>query len=116
MAQRLVRVLCPDCKTVSAASEPELQWLGLDTAAAVEICRPNGCEQCKNTGYRGRTGIYELIEVDDALRMMIHAGASEFEMLQEARKHSDGILADGMRRVLAGDTSMEEIMRVSSAA
>jgi general secretion pathway protein E len=116
MAQRLVRVLCPDCKTTSEASELELKWLGLDTATEVEICRPQGCEQCNNTGYRGRTGIYELIEINDALRMMIHEGASEYDMLQEARKHSDGILADGMRRVLAGDTSMEEIMRVSSAA
>ncbi len=116
MAQRLVRVLCPDCKTASAASEPELKWLGLDTAADVEICRPQGCEQCNNTGYRGRMGIYELIEIDDTLRMMIHEGASEYNVLQEARKQSDGILADGMRRVLAGDTSMEEIMRVSSAA
>jgi general secretion pathway protein E len=116
MAQRLVRVLCPDCKTRSAASEPELQWLGMDTTSTVEICRPTGCDQCNNTGYRGRTGVYELIEIDDALRMMIHSGASEYDMLQEARKTSDGILADGMRRVLAGDTSMEEIMRVSSAA
>jgi general secretion pathway protein E len=116
MAQRLVRLLCPDCKQTDQADEAERQWLGLTSQPQVEICRPQGCDQCNNTGYRGRTGIYELIEIDEPLRMMIHRGASEHEMLQEARKQSPGILADGVRRVLCGDTSMAEIMRVSSAA
>ena len=74
-----------------------------------------GCEHCNHSGYRGRTGIYELIEIDDRLRVMIHEGASEYDMLHEARRNSPGILEDGRCRVLAGDTSMQEVMRVTAA-
>jgi general secretion pathway protein E len=70
---------------------------------------------CNQSGYRGRTGIYELVEIDDTLRTMIHQGASEQEMLVQARKSSNGILEDGKRRVLAGETSVEEVLRVTTA-
>lgn len=78
------------------------------------ICRAVGCEHCNHGGYRGRTGIYELIEVNDALRLMIHEGASEQQMLQEARKLYPGIQEDGRRRILAGETSIEEVLRVTA--
>jgi general secretion pathway protein E len=115
MAQRLVRLLCKECREESEVNENEAVWLGLPEAAGQQIYRPKGCDNCSYTGYRGRTGIYELIEVDDALRAMIHKGASEAEMLKIARKRAPGILADGRRRVLAGETSMEEVMRVTTA-
>jgi general secretion pathway protein E len=60
--------------------------------------------------------VYELIEIDDALRLLIYEGASEQEMLQQARLHYPGIEADGRRRILAGDTSIAEVLRVTSVA
>jgi general secretion pathway protein E len=117
MAQRLVRLLCEECKTATIADETELTLLGLEPSdQSVTIYRDDGCEHCKYTGYRGRTGIYELIEVDDALRLMIHQGASEQEMLEVARKHYPGMLEDGRRRILAGETSMAEVLRVTTAS
>jgi general secretion pathway protein E len=115
MAQRLVRLLCPDCKAAHEPSPAERELLGLaaqgDTPA---VYRAVGCERCNYSGYRGRTGIYELIEVDDTLRLMIHEGASEQAMLGEARKHYPGIQEDGRRRILAGQTSLEEVLRVTA--
>ena len=75
-----------------------------------------GCSNCNYTGYRGRTGIYELIEIDDELRLMIHQAASEQEMLAEARQNYPGIQEDGRRRILAGDTSLAEVLRVTSVS
>jgi len=77
------------------------------------LYEPTGCEQCNFLGYRGRTGIYELIEVDNALRGMIHDGAGEHQMEQYARQFWPSIRADGVRRILAGDTSLEEVLRVT---
>ena len=117
MAQRLVRLLCEECKSPISADAKELELLGLtNTADAVTIYQPKGCEHCKYTGYRGRTGIYEMIEVDDAMRLMIHEGASEQQMLVAARKDYPGMLEDGRRRILAGETSMAEVLRVTTAS
>ena len=115
MAQRLVRLLCNDCKEAHQPSDLERQWLGLEAGTDALVHRPVGCDTCNHSGYRGRTGIYELIEVDDDLRVMIHDGRGEHEMLQQARSKTPGILEDGRRRVLDGETSMEEVMRVTSA-
>jgi len=116
MAQRLVRLLCPQCKESHEPIASELQMLKLSPAEAeaLQLYRGVGCESCSFSGYRGRTGIYELIEVDDNLRLMIHEGASEQVMLAEARKHYPGIQEDGRRRILAGDTSLEEVLRVTA--
>ena len=117
MAQRLVRLLCGDCKTATLADETEMGLLGMAGAdEQVTVYHAQGCEHCKYTGYRGRTGIYELIEVDDDLRLMIHEGASEQQMLECARKQYPGILEDGRRRILAGETSMAEVLRVTTVA
>ncbi|MEY2907854.1 MAG: type secretion system ATPase GspE, partial [Pseudomonadota bacterium] len=75
---------------------------------------PAGCEACNHTGYRGRTGIYELIEIDESLRTLIHEGIGEQAMLREARQRYPGIEADGRRRILAGETSLEEVLRVTA--
>ena len=82
----------------------------------VTVYHAQGCEHCKYPGYRGRTGIYELIEVDDDLRLMIQEGASEQQMRECARKKYPGILEDGRRRILAGETSMAEVLRVTTVA
>jgi general secretion pathway protein E len=121
LAQRLVRVLCPHCKQAHAASEAELLALGMPSAElgsvakTTTIYRARGCDHCNQTGYKGRTGIYELIEIDDALRMMIHERAGEHDMLSHARQRAGGVLEDGRRRVLAGETTLEEVLRVTVA-
>ena len=115
MAQRLVRLLCQNCREQQLATAAEAEWLGVPGGEDVPIYRPQGCEECNFTGYRGRTGIYELVEIDDTLRSMVHEGASEMAMLEVARRRAPGILGDGQRRVLAGETSMEEVMRVTTA-
>lgn len=116
MAQRLVRLLCEECSQSYEASSAECELLGLDVGEVPpRLKRGVGCHQCNHSGYRGRTGIYELVEVDDELREMIHGGASEQEMMRTARQSYPGILEDGRRRVLAGETSLEEVMRVTAA-
>ena len=71
---------------------------------------------CDHTGYRGRTGIYELILVDDELRAMIHDERSESEMLKAARLHSESVSRDGFHKAMAGETSLEEVLRVTMEA
>ena len=114
MAQRLVRLLCLHCREHYQPTASELDTLSLGRGNDVMLYRAVGCPACNESGYRGRTGIYELIEVDNDLRELIHGGASEQVMLSEARKHYPGIDADGRRRVLAGETSIEEVLRVTS--
>lgn len=115
MAQRLVRLLCPDCKEGTVASAAECQHMSVEPKDDIKVCRPVGCEHCNQSGYRGRTGIYEVIDINDQLRRMIHDDASEQDMLEVARQHSKGILENGWRRVLAGDTSIAEVLRVNAA-
>jgi general secretion pathway protein E len=115
MAQRLVRLLCTHCRQELPVDEALAGWLQQEVGEDRHIYRAGGCMHCNQSGYRGRTGIYELVEIDDTLRTMIHQGASEQEMLVQARKSSSGILEDGKRRVLAGETSVEEVLRVTTA-
>jgi len=115
IAQRLVRLLCRNCRAAVAPTEAEMALLGLSgNGVDCEIFRPDGCEQCNYTGYRGRTGIYEMIEIDSDLQRMIHESVGEQEMQREARKRYPGIQEDGRRRILAGDTSVEEVLRVTT--
>jgi general secretion pathway protein E len=116
LAQRLVRLLCGNCKEAHEASESELVLLGMaDSTEAVSIYRAKGCSSCNNTGYRGRAGIYEMIVIDEKMRIMIHEGASEHDMTSHARTRSPGILDDGRQRVLAGESTVEEVLRVTAA-
>ncbi len=117
MAQRLVRLLCNDCKQPFDATPSEQLLLGLSEAEpAATVYRAEGCEHCHYTGYSGRTGIYELIEIDDEVRLLIHEGSSEQQMLEAARRRYPGIQEDGRRRVLAGETSIEEVLRVTAVS
>ncbi len=117
MSQRLVRLLCNDCKEEAEPNSAEREQLQMDSVQeGYSVCRPKGCESCKYTGYRGRTGIYELIEIDDEMRQMIYESANEQNILKVARAHYPGIENDGRRRILAGETSIEEVMRVTSIA
>jgi len=104
MAQRLVRLLCTDCREAYAPSAQELDLFGSHApeAQAATLYRARGCPQCNHSGYRGRTGIYERIEIDESLRALIHEGAGEQAMASQARQRYPSIQADGRRRILAG--------------
>ncbi len=112
LAQRLVRVLDDDTKVPYTARDYECQTLSLDQADPPTLFRPQSEDA---TGFRGRTGIYELIAVDDAMRTMIHDGASEQQFEKYARTMSPSIREDGQRRVLEGSTTLEEVLRVTRA-
>jgi len=113
LAQRLVRVLCPDCKRPYVAQSSDCTALDMDADKAPTLYEPVGCPSCNNIGYRGRIGLYELVVIDETLRTMIHDGASEQEMEKQARMNTNGIRAEGRRLVLSGTTSMEEVLRVT---
>jgi general secretion pathway protein E len=116
MAQRLVRTLCKNCREEHPLAPAERDMLNLSATDTVAVFRAKGCHQCKGTGYRGRTGIYELIMVDDALRAMIHDGVNEQRMEAHCRQTVPGIFQDGINRILAGETSMAEVLRVTRAS
>lgn len=113
MAQRLVRLLCLECREPYQPGDAERQRLGLSDEG-IQLFRACGCEHCNMTGYRGRTGIYELIEIGETLREAIHSGEGEQSLLRLARQDSPGIDADGRRRIISGDTSLEEVLRVTA--
>ena len=113
MAQRLVRLLCLECRESYEPNVAECERLGI-AQSETTLYRARGCEHCNMTGYRGRTGIYELIEIDEALREAIHAGEGEQALLRIARERSPGIDADGRRRIVSGETSLEEVLRVTA--
>ncbi len=115
IAQRLVRLLCPHCRVGHTMTRGECQLFGLDPddPPTVRGASQGGCSHCNRTGYSGRSGIYELVAVDDAMRNLIHDGASEFELERHARHRGPGMRADGLRRIRNGETSVEEVLRVT---
>ena len=115
MAQRLIRLLCHECKTPYQAVDSELALLQMTpTSEPVTLYKAVGCASCNNSGYRGRTGIYELITIDDQMRLMIHEGVGEQQLTAHARQTSGSILDDGRRRIVAGETTVEEVLRVTA--
>ena len=113
LAQRLVRVLCDDCKEAHTAGAADCAALGVSADEPPKLYRARGCAECNQLGYRGRTGIYELVVLSDEMRAKIHDGAGELELDQLARNDSPSIRQDGWRKVLAGVTSVEEVLRVT---
>jgi len=114
-AQRLVRVLCPHCKMPETADERTRHLMNIDdTAPRFKIYHPKGCDRCGQTGFHGRTGIYEVIPVDTKLQAMIHTNQSEADMEQYARTFSKNMRHDGFRKVLLGETTIEEVLRVTA--
>ena len=112
LAQRLVRVLCSVCKEPYQPTNLEKQKLGIDVTEDVEFYRAVGCPVCNHQGYKGRTGVFELLIVNNEIRNMIHDDAAEQMIELEARKRTPSIQADGARLVLQGTTTTDEIFRV----
>ena len=115
LAQRLVRLLCPACKKAGALDALTAARLGLDLAAAPRVFAEWGCPECRDGGFRGRSAIYEFVAIDDALRRLIHDGASEFELEQQARNNTASILEIGQHKLLEGLTTPAELLRVIDA-
>jgi general secretion pathway protein E len=113
MAQRLVRTLCPACKAPHPASTVEKEQLGLPVAAELMLYAPVGCSQCRHTGFAGRSGIHELIEIDREMETLIHDEASEQVLEAHARSRHPGILQSGRAKVIAGQTTLKEVLRVT---
>lgn len=114
MAQRLVRRLCQHCKEAVAATKDEKALLGIPTESKQNIFEPKGCDHCSQSGYKGRTGIYELIPINEAMRGMIHRQESLQEIEKKIRADVPSIRQDGFAKVLAGETSLAEIIRVTN--
>ena len=117
IAQRLVRTLCPHCATWHEADAFEKNLFGnIEHPQDLKLPQPQGCERCGNTGFSGRTAIYEIVPVDDHMRRLIHGNAAEYEIESYARQQSGSIRDDGLRKVLAGKTTIEEVLRVTNEA
>lgn len=114
IAQRLVRKLCPHCRKKRLATEEEKRLLKQDTYKEMEIYEPTGCDLCNHTGYFGRTGVFEIMEVNEEIRDLIAEGGSSEKLENAARRAGMCTLHDnGIRYVLEGITSIEEMLKVS---
>src|SRR5690554_3888128 len=113
IAQRLVRVLCENCKEEATADASECEILRIDPANPPKIFHAKGCDKCNQLGYRGRQGVYEIIQIDETLKTLIHEGAGEQALEKHARTLSTSIHQDGVRKVLEGSTTIEELLRVA---
>ena len=116
LAQRLVRTLCKECKAPYVPPEAEWKSSGLSRFCELgtPVYKPVGCSQCRQTGFRGRTGIHELMPLDEKIRTAILAGKDASELNSIASR--DGMLSlheDGLRKVMDGVTSLDELARVT---
>jgi type IV pilus assembly protein PilB len=115
-AQRLVRRICGECAEPVEVPYQSLVEAGFtpEEARTVKIMKGKGCETCRNTGYKGRTGLYEVMEVDDELRELILVGASSMELKKKALERGMITLRrSGLVKVMLGMTTMEEVARES---
>ncbi|SBS37923.1 Type II secretion system protein E [Marinomonas spartinae] len=115
IAQRLVRRLCPHCKTPVNADSETKKLLGMSDEEEVVHYQPQGCAKCFQQGYRGRLAFYEIIEVDNPLKTLIHQKASEADIEKYTRKKHASLQESGLSQVLSGVTSIKEVLRVEQS-
>ncbi|MCK5113819.1 MAG: type II/IV secretion system protein [Phycisphaerae bacterium] len=115
LAQRLVRRICPNCKEeIVSASQREIDYVAKEGIENVQLFHGAGCERCRHTGYKGRVAIYELLELGDEMRALIHTNPSVNEVRKLAVKTGMKTLKiDGLEKVTQGLTTVEEVMRVT---
>ncbi|HPG70587.1 MAG TPA: ATPase, T2SS/T4P/T4SS family, partial [Syntrophales bacterium] len=116
VAQRLVRVLCPRCKEAYTPDAESLVDAGIPSRAVdgKPIYRRKGCNACMNTGYRGRTGIFEIMIMDEGVKRLILKTSDANQINDEAVRNGMATLVqDGARKVLEGITTIEEVLRVT---
>ena len=116
IAQRLVRTICPVCKTAYRPQDEELMEIGItrDLLHDDAVYKGKGCVNCVNTGFKGRTGIYEILIIDDEIRSMITKGVDS-SMIKHAaiNKGMTTLKEDGMKKIVGGVTTIKEILRVT---
>lgn len=116
LAQRLVRLLCPQCKKQFSVSVETQQELGIPYDGDLCFYKPVGCGQCDNSGYRGRVGIYEMLTVSDAIEALIMEKSSSHAIFRQAQREGLVSLREaGLAKVRNGETSLDEVLRVSMA-
>jgi type II secretory ATPase GspE/PulE/Tfp pilus assembly ATPase PilB-like protein len=116
VAQRLIRRLCNNCKQPGELTDTELRALRIEPGQVSEaqVMKPVGCGECRQIGYKGRMGIFENFVIDDEVRHMINKRSSTFVLRQRARELGMRTLReDGVRKVLAGLTSAEEVISIT---
>jgi general secretion pathway protein E len=116
VAQRLIRVLCPKCKEAYTPDEESLANLGVDKKQREGrfFYRKKGCSACMNTGYRGRTAIFEILILEESLKRLILKTSDSNQINDEAIKRGmTNLLQDGARKVMEGTTTIEEVFRVT---
>ncbi len=114
IAQRLVRRLCPLCKTPKQATEQEKEFMGVDTAKDITIYEPCGCSKCENTGFKGRIGVYEIMRMSPALKKIISRREGADILKEKAIEEGMRTLRmSGSEYVLDGTTSFAEVVRIS---
>ena len=116
LTQRLLRAVCPDCRTTYYPPKEVLAELGLEDDKAVRLARGRGCTKCYDSGYRGRLGVYELLECDDELRSLILSRPT-VDALRTLlnRKAPKTLRSEGYRKVREGLTTMEEVQSIIAA-
>ncbi len=114
IAQRLVRVLCQHCKEGYQPTSKEVDMLGIAPGAQITIYRPHGCDYCNQTGYTHRMGIFEIIEINEKLRALIHSQANDAEIKDYLKSTFKNIWQHSCEQVILGNTSLEEILRIAS--
>ncbi|HEY7727911.1 MAG TPA: zinc ribbon domain-containing protein, partial [Candidatus Eisenbacteria bacterium] len=115
VSMRLVRLLCPRCRDRYVPSGEELRVLGVPPMDGTDLTlfRPVGCDHCVQSGYRGRTGVFEVLEMNEPLRLLMATGAPESAVRRAAIESGMvPIGEDGLAKVIAGETSLEELQRV----
>ncbi len=113
IAQRLVRRICPHCRTDDQPPEHVLRALKIYNGDAIHTQRGTGCRKCNNSGYKGRLGIFEIFLVDSEMRRMLRSDASEAELMRCARQSGmTTLLEDAIQKIDSGLTTCEEVLRV----
>jgi len=114
LAQRLIRKLCQKCKDPYKPGKELVKQLGLDIKKDYTFYKAKGCDACNKNGYKGRAGIFELLRGSDAIKDMIIRRASVLELREQATKEGmKTLLQSGIQKVVIGDTSLEEVYRVT---
>lgn len=113
LAQRLLRKLCRHCRQPYPLNQEQCALLQLSPQDSPIAWRPMGCERCNEQGYRGRLAIHELLLVNEAVRTAIHQGDSELNVALLAGEQRTSLRQDGIRKMLAGETSLEEVLRAT---
>jgi general secretion pathway protein E len=120
LAQRLVRRVCQDCRVAYEPTDEELREIGLDKAqlkaryGVTQIYKSSGCAACNRNGYRGRTGIYEFLMVDDDVRQLVLKNVDSNTIKKKAvSKGMETLLDDGARKIAMGETTIAEVLNVT---